>query len=317
MDKETKEELRKGLSNVFSEAELLIKNLIPNKRGSNTESIKKEAVKTIITILKYLEKKQREVSQGKKIIPKEIFSELNNIYGVNVKKDELKNALKKLPFNDIDKIAPLGTNFREYIKFINNLIKDSYKKNKSKELKDLFSDLNFSPIMVLFQFLASKFWEIDSFLFKKPFRFTSKSMQNLINSYETLMGYFETFIRLIVIADDLIYKEKKITNQEMNKVFKRRFMDIIKLGEKINNFEIFLVPYDNTLRNKIIHKDYYIDYNNKKIKYANKEIDFKQFLNNSREILLILFSWFWIFHFDVRNTLEKACNILDKYEKNE
>ena len=84
----------------------------------------------------------------------------------------------------------------------------------------------------------------------------------------------------------------------------------IKLTEKILDFDVFRKPYDRTLRNKIIHKDFKIDYNNRVIIYSSQKISFKNLLIKTRNILEVLVSINYIYNFISRKKLQKAHQLL-------
>lgn len=316
MDQKIKDELGIGLTNAISEINQTIKNILPDKRKEFIDpSAKEESVKKIIQLLEYLEKRNKQVQTGLKIKYEEVFDDIIKIIGIDTDKDKLKKAIESTSYNRLLLIDTEGTNFKEYLKFMNNITDESYKKGKNKEFQNYISNLKIQSVMALFQFINTKFKHIQKFLFKKPFRFTSNSINKLINNYVALVGYYETFIKLMINSYDLIYNDKTISGKDFEKLSKLNFGEIVSISKNIPDFNVFLIPYDRRLRNKIIHKDFTIDYSNKKIIYNNKDISFKEFLNDCKELTMILLSLSWIYYFDVRHSLEKAYKILDNVEK--
>ena len=203
-------------------------------------------------------------------------------------------------------IDPEGTCVKEYIVFMNNFVESSYATKTTKDLEKIFSNINIPEIMSLYQFMYSKFDEISDFLFKKPFRYTSNSVPKLVETYGILSGYYEIFIKLMISAYELVYECKPFNEYEYKQLSKKNFGSIIKLTRKIPDFDVFRKPYDKTLRNKIIHKDFKIDYNNRVIIYSSKKISFKRLLIKTRNILEVLGSIIYINNFISRKKLQKA-----------
>lgn len=317
MDKKVKEKLEENLSKAYSKINLTMKNIYPDKKkGFFDNGAGKEAADKIFRIMEYIEGKQEEIKKGSKISPEDAFLDIIKITGNDIRISKLKTALESVSFDKMLNIPEEGTNFREYLKFMNNLAEDAIKNKKGKELQKFIVDINITPLMGFFQFITSKFQETLDYLFKKPFRFTSKSVTQLINNYGTLVGYYETFVKMMVLSNDLVYGGKQLEELNYNKISKLDFAKILGLTKKINNFDIFVVPYNKKLRNKILHKEFSIDYTNKKIVYKGGETTFKELLDNSKEISVMLLSYAWLYYFDMKRELEKAYHIVEKFGKN-
>jgi len=170
-----------------------------------------------------------------------------------------------------------------------------------------------TPIMGFFQFMTSKFERMQKYLFNRPFRFTAKSTNKIIDYYSILSGYYETFVRIMILCSELVYEDQELPKLNYNKIFKLRFATVLEISKKIPNFGIFLTHYNKTLRNKIVHRDYSIDYVNQMVVYKNGRLTFKELLATNKEIATILLSYIWIFHFDTRVSLEKVYDQMDQW----
>ncbi len=89
---------------------------------------------------------------------------------------------------------------------------------------------------------------------------------------------------------------------------------ILKLTKKIPEFDIFIKPYDRTLRNKIVHKDLRIDYNNKIVIYSSEKFSFEDLKINTRNLLAIFESVSYIYTFNIRKSLQKGYDLLNREE---
>jgi len=230
--------------------------------------------------------------------------------------DELKKMIDSMSLTQLLDIDPEGTDVKEYIVFMNNLVEASNVTKTNKDLEKIFSNIDMPEIVGFYQFMYSKLDEISDFLFKKPFRYTSNSVPKLVETYGILSGYYETFIKLMISAYELVYENKPLKESEYKKLSKKNLGSIIKLTGKIPDFDVFRKPYDRTLRNKIIHKEFRIDYNNKVIIYSSQKISFKDLLIKTRHILMILMSITYINTFISRKKLQKGYQLLITEEKN-
>jgi len=312
MDPKAKEDLEKGLSKAYSEINKTMKNIYPERRKDFVEpDASKKATEKIVELMEYIENKQKEVLSGKEVDPAEVFVELLKRSGGETRVEKLKQALESMSFESMVSIESEGTNIKNYIIFMDNLASESLKRKKNKDLQTLISNISLTPLMGFLQFVTSKFQETVDYLFKKPFRFTSDSVSQLINHYGVLSGYYEIFVKVMILSNDLVYKDKELSELNYKKLSKLDFARVLALTKEIEGFDVFLKPYDKTLRNKILHKEFSVDYENKKILYSGGETSFKKLLENSKDISTILLSYAWLYYFDLKANLQKAYNVIE------
>jgi len=300
--------MEEEIKQFVDELKFQFKNFCPDKRISITKE--KELIDKLRELINYINYIENSTKNGKTFSFKEVFNDLSKIVGPILDTDELKKMIDSTSLSQLLDIDPEVTDVKEYIVFMNNLVEASYVTKTNKDLENIFSNINIPEIIGFYQFMYSKLDEISDFLFKKPFRYTSNSVPKLIDIYGTLSGYYETFIKLMILAYELVYESKPFKESELKKLSKKNFGSIIKLTEKILVFDVFRKPYDRTLRNKIIHKDFKIDYNNRIIIYSSQKISFKDLLIKTRNILEVLASINYIYNFILRKKLQKAHQLL-------
>lgn len=302
------EERDEKIEQFVCELKFQFKNFYPDKRISATKE--KELIDKIKELINYCDYVEESVKDGEVFSFKEIFNNLSDIVGGILDADELKKMIDSMSLTQLLDIDPEGTYVKEYIVFMNNLVEISYATKTTKDLEKIFSNIDILEIMGLYQFMYSKFDEINDFLFKKPFRYTSNSVPKVVETYGTLSGYYETFIKLMISAYELVYESKPFKESEYKQLSRKNFGSMIKLTGKIPDFDVFREPYDKTLRNKIIHKDFKIDYNNRVIIYSSQKISFRDLLIKTRNILEVLASINYVYIFNSRKKLQKAYQLL-------
>lgn len=293
------------------ELKFQFKNFYPDKRMSAAKE--KELNDKIKELLNYCDSVEDRAKNGEVFSFKKIYKDFSNIVDGTPDADEIKKMIDSTGLTQFLDIDPEGTDVKKYIVFMNNLVEASYATKTNKDLEKNFSNIGMPDIMGFYQFMYSKLDEISDFLFKRPFRYTSNSVPKLVEIYGTLSGYYETFIKLMISAYELVYESKPFKESEykkLTKLSKKNFGSIIKLAGKIPDFDVFRKPYDRTLRNKITHKEFKIDYNNKVIIYSSQKISFKDLLIKTRNILEVLASINYVYIFNSRKKLQKAHQLL-------
>lgn len=300
--------MEEEIKQFVDELKFQFKNFYPDKRISITKE--KELIDKLRELINYINYIEDNKKDGKTFSFKEVLNDLSKIVGPLLDTDELKKMIDSTSLSQLLDIDPEGTDVKEYIVFMNNLVEASYVTKTNKDLENIFSNIDILEIIGFYQFMYSKLDEISDFLFKKPFRYTSNSVPKLIDIYGTLSGYYETFIKLIISAYELVYENKPFKESEYKKLSKKNFGSVIELTEKIPDFDVFRKPYGRALRNKITHKEFKINYNNKTVIYLNRKISFKDLSIKTRNILEVLVSINYIYNFISRKKLQKAYQLL-------
>lgn len=314
-DVEKKTEIEKQIRSMILKVKILLQDFYPNKRFAITDE---ELVKKFMNIFEYIFSLDKDFKEGKSFSYKEICQGLFAHAGLDINVDELSETIDSMKLTNFLEIDSEGTKIKEYLVFFNNLIESSYSNKTNEELVKSISNINIPEIMGFYQFICSKLEENIKFLFKKPFRYTSKSVTELIDVYGTLSGYYEIFIKLMILANNLVHSKEPFQDskyEQLSKIGKKNFNELIKITKRIPDFNVFREPYDRMLRNKIIHKDFRIDYKNKLIHYSSQKITFKVLLLKTRNLQVIYLSYSLLFTFDMRKNLQKAYNLLIDEEK--
>ena len=306
------EERDEKIKQFVSELKFQLKDFYPDKRISIT--MEKELIDKTRELLNYCNSVEDRAKNGEVFSFKKVCNDLSNIVDGILEADELKKMIDSTNLTQLLDIDPEGTDVKEYIVFMNNLVEASNVTKTNKDLEKIFSNIDIPEIIGFYQFMYSKLDEISDFLFKKPFRYTSNSVLKLVETCGILSGYYEIFIKLMISAYELVYENKPFEEYGYKQLSKKNFSSIIKLTGKIPDFYIFRKSYDRTLRNKITHKEFRIDYNNKVIIYSSQKISFKDLLIITRDLLMILISINYIAIFISRKKLQKAYQLL-KNEK--
>jgi hypothetical protein len=118
----------------------------------------------------------------------------------------------------------------------------------------------------------------------------------------------------MILNYDIVFNSKNLKDSKLDKSQRMRFGEVINISKKIPKFDIFLEPYDELLRNKLIHGDFSIDYVNRKIVYLGGETKFEKLLQNTRNISSIFVTYAWAIFYDLRMDMEKAYTFLDNLE---
>ncbi len=300
------------IKRIESEFKIFLKNFYPNKRISEQKD--KELSDKLIGIFDYCAYLKKRSESGIFISRKQIYDELFEKLGLRFNENEMKKLIDSMSLTSLLDIYYEGE-LGDYIVFMNNLVEVAYFSKKDKDLQTIFSCINIPEVMAYNQFLCSKFEEISSFLFKKPFRSTS-SIQELLELYKNLCGHYETFIKLMIFAYELVYESKPFEEERFKQLSKKDFYLILQLTEKIPDFEVFRVPYNNKLRNHLVHPSFKIDYTNKMVIYSSTRISFKDVLTQTRNLLEVLASNNFIYVFISRKKIQEAYYLL-QVEKNE
>jgi hypothetical protein len=297
-----------------------IKNLLhdffPDKRVTKTSE--DEVKKMLQNILDYVTDLCEQAKKGKVVPEKEIVQGLFLKLGIEIDEKRLKDQIDSIKLTNFLNYDLEDTNIKEYIVFFNNLIEVAYAKHRNKELILILANVNIPEIMGFYQYICSKLEENIEFLFKKSFRYSSQSVSKLIEVYGTLSGYYEIFIKLMVLTNDLVYDNEPFLESRyewLSNMSKKNFNGLVKITKRIPDFDVFREPYDRTLRNKIIHKDFRIDYKNKLIQYSSEKITFKDLLLKTKNLQAIFFSYSLLFTFDMRKNLQSMYNLLINEDK--
>lgn len=276
-----------------------LKNFFPNKRFNNSD----EVVKKMNELFDYIEDIESKREKGEEINPEQIRKTIYEIFGIKADEKEIRNLIDSMrPTIFFDEYS--NENMNDYLIFYNNLIEVAYSNGNVNQLKDFLSNIDLPEIMSYYQFLISRNEEIHDSLYRKPFRFTRKSVNEIIDLYGTLSGYYETLVKLMICSYNMVYLNQEISEKDYKKLSKKRFHSILKSTKSIPDFHFFKRHFDRKLRNNIIHKDFKIDYNNKWVEYNSKHIPFKELLVKNRRLYEILTSFSIINLFLLRKRLQ-------------
>ena len=283
----------------------LLQDLIPNKKI--TPKKEKELEELLDKIINYIIFLDKEFNKGRVFTKKEIRDGFFSTLGIHHEPKKLRKIIDSMALPYIlSKIQLPHTDIKKYMIFYNHLIEESYNKKENKNVLRVLSNINIDEVMGFFQFLCQGLTKNLDFLFQKPFRFNSRTVTKLIETYEILAGYYEIFLKLIIIAETLITKTNSQEALEYNELLRLRVSELIIRAKKIPDFDIFLKPYDKNLRNKIIHKGFKIDYQKKVVIYTGKSISFQNLLLKTRNLLAIFISFMSLYTFHLRKNLEEA-----------
>lgn len=296
------QERRESIEKLIHDVIVQLNNFYPNKRISN--STEKKFVNKMDEIFDLFNKLKVGRENGEVISKEEIRKYIYEIFNIDIDERGIKNLIDSM--NLVNVLKDISSEIaEECVVFFNTLVEVAYATEKSEELQKFIFNIDIPEIKSYFQFLCTQAQNYYEYLYKKPFRFTSESVTQLVEVYATQSGYYETFVKLMICSYDIVYRNKNIQPNTFNKLKKVSFGNVLLLTENIPDFDIFLKPYDRRLRNKIIHKDYTINYNNKSIDYGSYSISFREFLNINRDLFDVLTSFAYVNIFLQRKKLQE------------
>jgi len=302
MSQKTVIQIKSNIKHIVNELIFQLRNFYPHIQINDSK--KKEFIERFNELIDYWDCVDRRRKEGETISHEEIYSKVFEILGVNYSEEDIKKMIDSMRLSKLIDFDSEEAYLKEYIVFMNNLVEVSFANNNIKDLEEIIYNIEIPQIVSSYQFMCLKADDINSFLFKKPFRFTSRSIPKLTDIYEDLCGYYETFVILIISAYELVYENKPFIKSSFTKLAERKFGEVLKFTEKIPDFEVFRKPYDKTLRNKLVHKDFKIDYNNKTIDFSNRKISFRELLIMTRNLFDAVTSIMYIYNFIVRKKLQ-------------